>query len=133
MRKFITRLKQIVEITIRYDLICAFNKERLMEKARKRRNRKTNERYKRVYGSNYCHKKKRYKKILFCTKGNKCFWCNKRIDYKKATIDHIKPISKGGSVHIVSNMRIIHNHCRIKRDRLISKGLLDYDYDKITK
>lgn len=43
--------------------------------------------------------------------------------FTEATIDHIVPRSEGGSNHL-ENLRLIHNLCRVERDKLIKSGII---------
>lgn len=79
-------------------------------------------RYKKRLGSFNGEKLKRRRKRLF--KINKvCFWCGKKMKIENATVDHIIPVSKGGN-NKLSNLRLIHEDCRVQRDKFINKKIL---------
>jgi len=86
-------------------------------------NRKSSKRGQEVYGSGYKSRKKETKLKLFKIKGNKCFWCDKRMNFKTATIDHIIPVSQERN-NTYSNLRLIHEECRAIRDNAIRNGLI---------
>lgn len=90
-------------------------------------------RQKRLYGSSFLAKRSRIKQAMFRANGNICFWCNKPMKSKNATIDHIIPISKGGGNEYF-NLRLVHDLCRVERDRQIQKGLIkaspSFDYKR---
>jgi 5-methylcytosine-specific restriction endonuclease McrA len=65
----------------------------------------------------------------------KCAICGNIVDKKyryphpfSATIDHIIPISKGGSIIDINNLQLAHNFCNRKKwDTLINKKVADVD------
>lgn len=60
---------------------------------------------------------------------NKCFWCWDTLG-KRVTIDHIKPLSRGGASQDLKNMRLIHEDCRKQRDQAIYSGLVKPDWEE---
>lgn len=67
------------------------------------------------------------KKQLINSKGNICAICGKSIDnMKDCTIDHIRPISKGG-LTTVDNCRLAHSYCNKKRGNSDSFGDQHFD------
>lgn len=49
------------------------------------------------------------KKILYAT--NKvCHWCKLEMPYKEATVEHLVPLSKGGT-NSINNLRLAHQGC----------------------
>ena len=44
----------------------------------------------------------------------RCHICGKRVEKKEATLDHLIPVSRGGS-HRTSNVRIAHRSCNSRR------------------
>lgn len=91
------------------------------------KNRARNLRNKRLYGNNWAKKAPCYRRRIIARDGNKCFWCNGVLGVQNATIDHIHPVGQGGAGQDIKNMRLIHNHCRVERDRLIYTGVLKLD------
>lgn len=80
------------------------------------------------YGT-YRKRAKSLKNALFHRDGRICFWCNEPMQFNDATIDHVIP----ASVHKnnkLSNLRLLHNSCRVERDRLINKGILKVPYEE---
>lgn len=59
---------------------------------------------------------------------NKCFWCGEHVG-GQPTIDHIKPLSKGGNPTDLRNLRLIHNQCRKQRDQAIYSGQVTPDWE----
>ena len=110
----------------RYGIRVFWDKEYRAKVIRKAKNRKrTLADRKRWGGSGRAspESKRKLKIRLFKILGNKCFWCRGRMFLNTSTIDHIVPSSHGGnSKH--SNLRLIHNSCRVERDRMINKGTL---------
>lgn len=86
---------------------------------------KINRRKKEKYGNAFLKKGLKFKTILLHRDGNNCFWCHKPFIAKDITIDHIKPVSQGGEKKDLSNMRLIHDKCRVKRDKLIARGAIE--------
>jgi 5-methylcytosine-specific restriction endonuclease McrA len=62
-------------------------------------------------------------KKIFIKKGYKCFWCDGVVTMENGTVDHKIPVSEGGG-NKLKNLRLIHENCRVERDRSIHKGLL---------
>lgn len=106
--------KRFFERVCKYGIKYSFS-QKFRKKCRKKEQRKR-------YG-NYRSKSKHRKHQLFRRDGNRCFWCNGKMIWKTATIDHIVPVSvkKDNSL---ANMRLIHDDCRVVRDRFIAKGIL---------
>ena len=90
------------------------------------RNRERTLKSRRLYGNNYSYKRKRFIRRYLALHGNSCFWCGKRMRMEEITVDHIKPVAQGGKTEF-SNMRLIHESCRVERDRLINSGQLSTD------
>lgn len=62
--------------------------------------------------------------ILFKRDGNHCAYCNVSLSHKTATIDHITPVSKGGSRGAVLNMVLCCAECnQAKADRPVKEFL----------
>lgn len=78
-----------------------------------------------AYGKNWGRNIFRVKTQLFAWKGNVCFWCGRSMKYNEATVDHIKPVSQGGGNEI-QNLRLIHEPCRVERDRAIARGFVKF-------
>ena len=102
----------------KYGIKYFFNQDFRRIVKNKERNLKSRATYKSFNGN-----RKSLKIALFRLNGNKCFWCNNKMTFQEATIDHIKPASQGGS-NKKDNLRLIHNDCRVERDRLIQRGVL---------
>lgn len=92
---------------------------------RKCKNREVHLRDRKKYKS-FVGNKKSIKIALFRRDGNKCFWCYQVMTFSEATIDHKVPVSEGTN-NSKTNLRLIHNECRITRDRAIAKGILKLD------
>lgn len=76
------------------------------------------------YGSLRCPSNRKRIRYILLRNNNSCFWCGyifKKTD--KITIDHILPVSQGGD-NKLTNLRLIHDDCRVIRDRMIEKGEL---------
>lgn len=93
---------------------------------KKKVNRKTTLNRRKAYGGSWPRNTKRRKNALFRRDGNICFWCGNIIRRNEATIDHIIPRKQGGSNNL-ENLRLVHNCCRVERDRLIAKGIVRID------
>lgn len=62
--------------------------------------------------------------LLFKRDGNRCVYCNVTLSHKTATIDHIVPVSKGGSRGSVLNMVLSCVECnQVKADRPVKEFL----------
>ncbi len=62
--------------------------------------------------------------ILFKRDGNHCVYCNVTLSHKTATLDHITPVSKGGSRGAVMNMVLCCVECnQAKADRPVKEFL----------
>lgn len=93
------------------------------DKCRKKdRNRKATLRGRTKYGS-FIGNRRKIKEYLFWKNGNICFWCGGKMKFKETTIDHIVPVSvkKDNSI---KNLRLIHDKCRVERDKAIKKGII---------
>lgn len=55
--------------------------------------------------------------------GKRCYYCNDKISKKSFTIDHIKPISRGGRKFTVGNMV-----CACRRCNGIKGNLTGYEF-----
>jgi len=87
------------------------------------RNKEKSKRDKIYYGS-FTGNRRSLKKWLFENRGNKCFWCGEVMKWDTATIDHIVPICKNHRDNSKKNLRLIHDECRVVRDKMISRGEL---------
>jgi 5-methylcytosine-specific restriction endonuclease McrA len=58
--------------------------------------------------------KKRKKDQLIREYGSQCWWCRHQLPAKSLTLDHIKPISKGGSSSL-ENLRLACRPCNQSR------------------
>ena len=68
------------------------------------------------------------RKQLIDSKGNICSICGKPItNMKDCTIDHIKPVSKGG-LTTIENCRLAHYECNRLRGNKCDQ---DFDHDMI--
>lgn len=85
----------------------------------KLKNKKHNERAKKVYGSSFRSNRKIIKTKLFRRDGNICSWCGQRLTFKTATVDHIVKRSEGGS-NALSNLRLLHAECHKQKDNPVS-------------
>jgi 5-methylcytosine-specific restriction endonuclease McrA len=90
---------------------------------RRIRNKETAHKNKERYGSAFPSNKRSLKAALFRRDGSICFWCGERLFFDSATIDHINPVKEGKN-NKKENLRLIHDACRIERDRSIQKGVL---------
>ena len=62
--------------------------------------------------------------LLFKCDGNRCVYCNVTLSHKTATIDHIVPVSKGGSRGSILNKVLCCEECnQAKADRLVKEFL----------
>lgn len=61
-----------------------------------------------------CRQKKQKKQILIEKYGCLCYWCSKELPENELTLDHLNPISKGGS-HSLENLRLACKYCNNKR------------------
>jgi hypothetical protein len=66
---------------------------------------------------------KMIRKALFGRDGEHCAYCNAKLSHKTATIDHVIPISQGGSRGSLLNMVLACSNCNnVKTD----KDLIEY-------
>ncbi len=65
--------------------------------------------------------------LLFKRDGNRCVYCNVTLSHKTATIDHIVPVSKGGSRGSILNIVLCCDECnQAKANRSVKDFLLDF-------
>jgi len=114
-RLFIEMTPRVKKYGIKYYYSIDFRK--------KCRNRECTLRDRKKRGNAFRANHESLKIWLFRHKGKKCFWCNKNMDFEDATIDHIVPVSIEKN-NKKSNLRLIHEKCRVERDKLINKGIL---------
>ena len=69
------------------------------------------------YG-NFSRNRRNLKRTLLA-RNKICFWCDTELTFETATIDHIVPaaVRKDNSL---KNLRLIHEDCRVMRDRAIA-------------
>ena len=111
----------------KYGLRMSWDKKYAQKVLRKVRNRKSTLRDRARWGGSAragAAGKHKTKTLLFKINGNKCFYCGRSMTYRGSTMDHIIPFSEGGGSDI-GNLRLIHDPCRIERDRAINKGILN--------
>ena len=54
------------------------------------------------------------RRVVWEREGGRCHICDKHVPYKRATLDHLIPLSKGGD-HTYLNVRIAHGPCNSRR------------------
>lgn len=81
----------------------------------------------RKYG-NFSRNRRNLKRKLLA-RNKICFWCDTELTFKTATIDHIVPAAVRRD-NSLKNLRLIHEGCRVMRDRAIATGLLKIKYDE---
>lgn len=57
-------------------------------------------------------------------RGSTCYWCGKVLEWSTATIEHMIPLSRGGSNHI-SNCRLACKKCNEERGDKTAFDLLE--------
>lgn len=68
--------------------------------------------------------KRRKRTLLFWKQGGKCFYCRNAFPIEKLTIDHLMPLSKGGSGLRIENLVLACSPCNnAKGARLIGSGV----------
>jgi 5-methylcytosine-specific restriction endonuclease McrA len=58
--------------------------------------------------------KRRIRRFLFNRDGTKCFYCNVKLNFETATIDHLIPKSQGGSDNL-DNLVLACHGCNINK------------------
>lgn len=92
----------------------------LCKKCRQRihRRNKSKKRRKKYKLRQYNKHRQRILAELIIEYGQKCFYCAKDLLTEEITLDHIIPISRGGS-HKKENLRISCKACNLKKDNKI--------------
>lgn len=113
-KNFLAMLPRVRKYGVKYLFSIAYR-----HKIRNRENTARN----RIKYKSFIRNRRSIKTTLFSRDGNKCFWCGNKMTFKEATIDHIIPVSVKTD-NSTRNLRLIHNDCRIIRDKAIAKGIL---------
>jgi 5-methylcytosine-specific restriction endonuclease McrA len=108
--KILKRLKSKIYYLRKYGIRFYFDKEYKEEVYRSIRREQDRRRSKKHRLGSFRANKKKRKLALFKRDGNKCHWCNTKMKFKEATVDHIVELSKGGSHHL-KNLRLMHLDC----------------------
>lgn len=60
----------------------------------------------------YKHERTEIKEFLWKRDGNICYICGQELSLHASTIDHVIPLSKGGTDDM-TNYRLVHNECNL--------------------
>jgi 5-methylcytosine-specific restriction endonuclease McrA len=58
---------------------------------------------------------------LYHEKRGICGWCGERVPFDVFTVDHIRPLSKGGP-HLIWNLQVAHAGCNASKGRSLRPG-----------
>lgn len=64
------------------------------------------------------HEKQEIFARLWDRDGNICYLCEKELDYKTVTLDHVVPLSKGGK-DTMANYKLVHEFCNIQKGNML--------------
>ena len=109
-----------------YGLRYWFDRDFRIEVERKIRNKLSTKRRLRKYGANWNKKKQNYVRILAKQRGAVCEWCWQPLhiqNKKGVSIDHKTPLSEGGKLHDLDNMRLMHVSCHNFMNKLAKTPL----------
>ncbi len=82
---------------------------------KKKKNREITLRGRKRYGTRFYNNRKNIIKYLIRNYGKKCQLCDRRLKTKEITVDHIVPVSKGGT-HDIGNLQILCHTCHTWKD-----------------
>jgi 5-methylcytosine-specific restriction endonuclease McrA len=116
--KLRNRLRRIkIQITIFHEA-CVFGFDkgfRYYRDTNFRRQSKKNMKNRHKYGS-FLHNKTSLREAIIRRDGRKCNWCSDYLNRVDMTLDHITPISRGGT-NKKDNIQILCNDCHIKKTK----------------
>ncbi len=65
-----------------------------------------------------------FKKIVGDRDNWICYLCEKKVKYKNMSLDHVKPVSRGGKDEL-NNLRLAHKECNFKKGDMSYIGYLN--------
>ena len=76
-------------------------------------------------------KRRRFKQRIFWRDGGICAYCDHRVRFDDATLDHITPLAQGGSDRHKENFTLACTTCNQKKAQLILEILDDLEPGKL--
>jgi hypothetical protein len=64
------------------------------------------------------HEKMEIYARLWDRDGNICYLCEKELDYKTVTLDHVIPLSKNGKDRM-DNYKLVHEYCNLQKGNML--------------